>query len=275
MRGRYVVFSKQKVGDAKITSLLQSRAAKRETLRVLVEWLLCKDAPLNATLQFSTPLANSISTWPEQHADITRKLKKMQQSPSPFGWDTEPVTGTEAIIEEAFVDVFCDLVYGGGWTDMKREDIDRKCNWALVRIGGCLGHRRSNYLAPSTDRIQVPSASAIHYFRWHGPTYIHERFPLRRVCATRIPQTLEQENSVHILLSGEDQAVEMSDYTEQAVVSHVPRGREVEFEGLLRGSNSPTKVISLGRDGPVKRDVNLFDAVSSRSLASTLPRWPR
>ena len=31
------------------------------------------------------------------------------------------MTGTEAIIEEAFVDVFCDLVYGGGWIDMKRR----------------------------------------------------------------------------------------------------------------------------------------------------------
>jgi len=42
------------------------------------------------------------------------------------------------------------------------------------------------------------------------------------------------------------------------VVGHVPRSmnsREAEFEGLLRGNNSSTKVISLGRDGPVKRDI--------------------
>ena len=131
--------------------------------RLPVQWLLGEDVPLNATLQFSTPLANSISTWPEQHADITCKLKKTQQSPSPFGWDTEPVTGTEAIIEEAFVDMFCDLVYGGGWMDTKREDIDREYNRALVRIGGCLGHRRSKYLAPSTDRIQVPFATEVRF----------------------------------------------------------------------------------------------------------------
>ena len=62
----------------------------------------------------------------------------------------------------------------------------------------------------------------------------------------------------------------MSDYTEQAMVSHVPKGREVEFEGLLRGSNSSTKVISLGRDGLVKRDVNHVDSVTSWSLASTV-----
>ena len=42
------------------------------------------------------------------------------------------------------------------------------------------------------------------------------------------------------------------------VVGHVPRGpnsREAEFEGLLRGNNGSTKVISLGRDGPVRRDI--------------------
>ena len=61
---------------------------------------------------------------------------------------------TEAIIEEAFVDVFCDLVYGGGWMDKEREDIDRECNWALVSIGRCLVIAVPNYLAPSTDRIQ-------------------------------------------------------------------------------------------------------------------------
>ena len=46
------------------------------------------------------------------------------------------------------------------------------------------------------------------------------------------------------------------------VVGHVPRSlnsREAEFEGLLRGNNSSTKVISLGRDGPVKRDVTHFE----------------
>lgn len=42
------------------------------------------------------------------------------------------------------------------------------------------------------------------------------------------------------------------------VVGHVPRSlnsREVEFEGLIRSNNGSTKMISLGRDGPVKRDV--------------------
>lgn len=93
------------------------------------------DDPLNTTLQFSTPLAATINQWPTQNAEISRKLKKTQKSLPPFGWDTEPVMASEEVIEEAFVDVFCDLVYGGGWMDIERgEDIDRECNWALVRM---------------------------------------------------------------------------------------------------------------------------------------------
>ena len=57
------------------------------------------------------------------------------------------------------------------------------------------------------------------------------------------------------------------------VVGHVPRGlnhREAEFEGLLQGDNSSTKVISLGRDGPVKREVT-----HSESFAPSLTRRTR
>ena len=62
-----------------------------------------------------------------------RKLKKTQKALPAFGWDTEPVLGAEEVIEEAFIDAFCDLVYGGGWMDSERmEDIDRDCSWALV-----------------------------------------------------------------------------------------------------------------------------------------------
>jgi hypothetical protein len=50
------------------------------------------------------------------------------------------------------------------------------------------------------------------------------------------------------------------------VVGHVPRSlnyREAEFEGLLQGNNSSTKVISLGRDGPVKRDISHSEGFGS------------
>lgn len=42
--------------------------------------------------------------------------------------------GSEEVIEDGFLDVFCDLIYGGGWMDVERlEEVDRDCNWALVR----------------------------------------------------------------------------------------------------------------------------------------------
>jgi hypothetical protein len=115
-----------------------ARRAKRQTLT----WndfsqagFTRSDDPLSTTLQFSTPVAATINQWPTQNAEISKKLKKTQKSLPPFGWDTEPVMASEEVIEEAFVDVFCDLVYGGGWMDIERgEEVDRECNWALVRI---------------------------------------------------------------------------------------------------------------------------------------------
>lgn len=78
---------------------------------------------------------NTINSWPTHSAEIQRKLKKTQKALPLFGWDTEPVLGAEEMVEEAFVDVFCDLIYGGGWMDLERcEETDRECNWALVSI---------------------------------------------------------------------------------------------------------------------------------------------
>lgn len=117
-------------------SIPQARAAKRETLN----WSEFSsagfsrlDGPLNTTLQFNTTLVNTASSWQTHNAEITKKLKKQQKALPAFGWDTEPVIGSEEVIEEAFLDVFCDLICGSGWLDIDREDVlDRDCNWVLV-----------------------------------------------------------------------------------------------------------------------------------------------
>jgi hypothetical protein len=96
--------------------------------------------------------------------------------------------GAEAVIEEAFVDVFCDLVYGGGWMDIEREYVDRECNWALVSIGVCLASGAALTYLPA-DRIQGPPAIEVYNFWRHGPTYIHDRLPLRGIRAARISPT--------------------------------------------------------------------------------------
>ncbi|KAH8995933.1 hypothetical protein EDB92DRAFT_1942827 [Lactarius akahatsu] len=221
-----------------------SRAAKRATLTwtdFSSSGFSRTDAPLSATLQFSSPLVNSISSWPEQQADITRKLKKTQKSLPPFGWDTEPVMGTEAVIEESFVDVFCDLVYGGGWMDIEREEVDRECNWTLIEFKS-LPIARSTVSGGTDPRTSTT-------------VFLFEEF---------VPLEYRQQ------LSAGATTLNGRPY----VVGHVPRGlnsREVEFEGLLRGNNSSTKIISLGRDGPVKRDVTHSDAFTSRSQAPAVP----
>lgn len=48
--------------------------------------------------------------------------------------------GTGMVVEEAFIDVFCDLMYGGGWMGIEREDVDGECNRAPVSaaiLGTC------------------------------------------------------------------------------------------------------------------------------------------
>jgi len=148
-----------------------ARRAKRQTLT----WndfsqagFSRADDPLSTTLQFSTPLTTTINQWPTQNAEISKKLKKTQKSLPLFGWDTDPVMASEEVIEEAFVGVFCDLVYGGGWMDIERgEEVDRECNWALVRITVCVSSlllnvhaagifRSSTNLYPSPDLTRFP-----------------------------------------------------------------------------------------------------------------------
>jgi hypothetical protein len=90
------------------------------------------DAPLDATLQFAPPPPVA-GPAPAQTEAERRRLKKTQRAMPVFGWDTAPVLGPEEFVEEAFVDVFCDLVYGAGWMDTDRVDeAERECNWALV-----------------------------------------------------------------------------------------------------------------------------------------------
>ena len=139
--------------------ILESRAAKRTTLTwrdFSSSGFTRTDAPRSATLQFSTPLVNLISSWSEQQADLTRKLKKTQKSLPPFGWDTEPIMGAEVIIEEAFMDVFCDLMYGGGWMEIEWE-VDREYDWALVSAIVLMIRDHGLTCFMPADRVQVAS----------------------------------------------------------------------------------------------------------------------
>lgn len=100
-----------------------------------------------------------MSSWSVREAELTKKLRKAQQQSNKnmpaFDWDTEPILGGEEVVEEGFVDVFCDLVCGSGWLEVELERaasesfspvsgattregdwslLDRECNWALVGL---------------------------------------------------------------------------------------------------------------------------------------------
>ncbi|KAH8105374.1 hypothetical protein BXZ70DRAFT_887431 [Cristinia sonorae] len=216
-----------------------ARAAKRSTL----SWqdfssagFSRTDGPLSATLQFSTPVAKTIDSWPSNSAEIHRKLKKTQKTLPPFGWDTEPVLGGEEVIEEAFVDVFCDLVYGGGWMDAERhEDIDRDCSWALVEF-------KSLPLARTTTsgNADPRTSTTLILFEEFVPLEYRQQLAEPGSTRRRLPSLFgssKKQWKPATTLNGRPY-----------VVGHVPTSpsyREAEFEGLLRSNGSATKVLSL------------------------------
>ncbi|KAF8151798.1 hypothetical protein B0H34DRAFT_665136 [Crassisporium funariophilum] len=230
------------------------RAAKRQTL----SWndfssagFTRMDAPLSATLQFSSPLANTISSWPAQNVDMTKKLKKAQKAMPAFGWDTEPVVGSEEVIEEAFLDVFCDLVYGGGWMDLERgEMLDRDCNWALVEFKS-LPPSRTTASGGSDPR----TAQSLILFEEFVPLEYRQQLAVTSSSRRRLPSLFTP--------SGRKQWKQAATLNGRPyVVGHVPHSpsyREVEFEGLLHGTTA-TKVISLNK--PTVRQSTISNAPS-------------
>ncbi|KAI0641710.1 hypothetical protein C8Q79DRAFT_1003572 [Trametes meyenii] len=222
-----------------------ARAAKRATL----SWqdfsssgFSRTDAHLSATLQFSPPVANQINAWPSQQAEMHRKLKKAQKALPAFGWDTEPVLGGEEVIEEAFIDVFCDLIYGGGWMDdERREETDRECNWALIEFKS-LPVARTTTVSGTVD---PRTSSSLFLFEEFVPAEYRQQLASAGVNRRRLPS----------LFSGTVKSKQWKPAPtlngRPYVVGHVPHSpnyREVEFEGLLRSNGSATKVISLHRN---------------------------
>ncbi|KIJ67450.1 hypothetical protein HYDPIDRAFT_25903 [Hydnomerulius pinastri MD-312] len=221
-----------------------SRAAKRTTMNwndFSTSGFSRTDAPLNATLQFSTPVAHTISSWPTHNADITKKLKKTHRALPPFGWDTEPVMGSEEMIEEAFMDVFCDLVYGGGWMDIERgEETDRECNWALIEFKSLPINKST--ATPGTD---PRTATTVVLFEEFVPLEYRQQLAKDSGTKRRLPFIFSP--------SGKSKQWKPAPTLNGRpyVVGHVPKSptyREVEFEGLLRSNGS--KVLSLSKPAP-------------------------
>ncbi|KAG6897989.1 hypothetical protein C0992_007943 [Termitomyces sp. T32_za158] len=224
------------------------RSAKRESM----SWndfsstgFTRSDAPLSATLQFSAPVAKTISAWPAHNAEIAKKLKKTEKALPPFGWDTEPVVVGEEVVEEAFVDVFCDLIYGGGWMDRERaEEVDRECNWALVEFKSMPVNRTT-----ASGGADPRTATSLVLFEEFVPLEYRQQLALPASSTRRrLPSLFGSGNKT----KGWKQAPTLNG--RPYVVGHVPHSptyREVEFEEILR-AEAGTKVISLGARASVK-----------------------
>ncbi|KAF9650428.1 hypothetical protein BDM02DRAFT_1433931 [Thelephora ganbajun] len=208
------------------------------------------DDPLNTTLQFSTPLTATINQWPTQSAEISKKLKKTQKSLPPFGWDTEPVMASEEVIEEAFVDVFCDLVYGGGWMDIERgEEVDRECNWALVEYKA-LPTSRSNTVSGTGD---PRTSTTLILYEEFVPLEYRQQLAASGNNRKKLPSLFSSKPKQWkpaATLNGKP-------YTLGSVPAS-PSYREVEFEGILRAGNT-TRVIKV-------------DSKNSKPVASPLSK---
>ncbi|KIO02487.1 hypothetical protein M404DRAFT_956908 [Pisolithus tinctorius Marx 270] len=273
-------FGSFEVDDKKLQfDLTESEKAPRSEKRQTMNWndfsvagFSRSDGPLDTSLQFSPPVTHTITSWPAHNADITKKLKKTQRALPPFGWDTEPVMGSEEVIEEAFLDVFCDLVYGGGWMDVERvEETDRECNWALVsdsEVPRCKIEFKSlpvhkPAVVPGTDpRV----ATMVVLFEEFVPLEYRQQLAKDSGTKRRLPFFFASIKSKQWkpapTLNGRPY-----------VVGHVPKSpsyREVEFEGLLRSNGS--KVLTLSK--PVPPAASLL-APPSPTFVRPRPKTPR
>lgn len=235
-----------------------ARAAKRATLTwtdFSTTGFTRTDAPLSVTLQFSSPLTHTISSWPSHNADITKKLKKTARTLPDFGWDTEPVLGTEEVVEEAFVDVFCDLVWGGGWREEvggtpsaegPTTEVERECNWALIEFKSLpISASISSPFPTAGSGTDPRTSTTLVLFEEFVPLEYRQQLAKDSVGKRKLPFLFMSPNSKSrpwkpaATLNGRPY-----------VVGHVPKSpsyREVEFEGLLRSNGS--KVLSLDKPG--------------------------
>lgn len=94
---------------------------------------LATNEALSQSLSFSPPVQEQIQHWPEEREELRKKLKKAHKESLPFTWDTTPtLSGAKGpLVEEMFLDVWVDLLHGGGWSD--REELTfRPSNWVLM-----------------------------------------------------------------------------------------------------------------------------------------------
>ncbi|KAF8631654.1 hypothetical protein AX17_005056 [Amanita inopinata Kibby_2008] len=243
--------------------LTESARQQRPTKRQSLSWndfssagFSRNDTPLNTTLEFSSPISNTISSWPAHNAEISKKLKKMEKALPHFGWDTEPVIFNEEVIEEAFIDVFCDLVYGGGWMDGERyEEVERDSNWAMIEFKAA---------PPNTStvsgNVDPRTTTSLILYEEFVPLEYRQKLAQSAASRRRLPSlftTKPKQWKQATTLNGKPYEV--------GLVPRSPSYREVEFEGLLQ-ADAGTKIISL--NAPTPRATSVISTTQGLDLSS-------
>ncbi|KAJ7612952.1 hypothetical protein DFH06DRAFT_1109345 [Mycena polygramma] len=223
------------------------RLAKRETLSwndFSTAGFSRSDAPLSATLQFAPPLtlsSGSNSNSKELNAELTRKLRKAHKALPAFGWDTNPVLGPEEVVEEAFLDVFCDLLWGGGWMERasgvggSAAELARECSWALVEYKS----RTTAAQDPGTTLVLFEEFVPREYrlaLAGAAPPGTRRRLPA--LFSPSSPPTGGKTWKQAQTLNGRP-------YVLGATPTVTGSTRELDFDSMLRAQGG-TKVLSLG-----------------------------
>ncbi|KIY52532.1 hypothetical protein FISHEDRAFT_69763 [Fistulina hepatica ATCC 64428] len=297
--------------------LTESARASRQEKRQTLSWtdfstagFSRTDGPLSATLQFSNPLdpmglglCNSNNVMDVERemkarmAEMTKKLKKREKASShfvsflaspasqalpPFTWDTTPVIGAEQVLEEAFVDVFCDLL-AGGWGVGNTTWAD--CQWALVEYKSMpqntlilfeeyvpVEYRHQLAERLDTPRKRLPSLftsspgrnSTSHLSPGRGPPTPRKSpsVPSMSPDASKSSKKESRKNrekkekkekKARREKEKKDKAVRLTPVPvlegNEKPNTKAPTPREMEFEGLLSGKGlGETKVISLSQE---------------------------
>ncbi|KAG8919332.1 hypothetical protein FRC02_001745 [Tulasnella sp. 418] len=252
-------------------SARMTRAEKRATMTwsdFSASGFSRNEMPLSATLQFSTPISSTISTWPTHAEDIHRKLKKTQKVLPTFGWDTTPVAGQEWTIEEGFVSCWADLVLSSGWME-REEGTFRDSNWALIE-----------FKAIPTQITESESGLLGTDPRTSSQWFLFEEFVPREYREQLINPPKKGKGTIFTSGSNKNkgwkpaQTVNGKPYTGRP---RSPNAREAEFDALLRASasESKTRLISLSNSSNAQQQPRshtlppVTGAVGSRSQVAS------
>ncbi|KAI6024237.1 hypothetical protein EDC04DRAFT_3143412 [Pisolithus marmoratus] len=145
---------------------------------------------LDTSLFLSSPVIQKGASSFTRGVSTARKLRKVPPVQPQIQLDPEPIVGSEEVIEEAFLDVFCDLIYGGGWSDFEHAGkIDKETNWALIEFKALPFNETS--VRPGVD---PRSATMVMIFEEFVP--VEYRESLMKDTATRSQPPLRSSLSV-------------------------------------------------------------------------------